>query len=285
MQNNSIVFVTGATGNQGGAVVKHLLANGFRVKALVRNADSPKAQILVNENLEIVTGDLNEPESYQHYLHNVDAIFCNLHFAEGVDKEIRQGISLADLAKQHNIKHFIYSSVVGCDLNTGIPHWESKFKIENHIKSIGINYTILRPASLLENLLIPDVKKRVLKGKLVLPVKATLQQQFIASDDIGRVSAIILSNTEKYKGRTIPLAGDQLDGLELAAAFSKVLDRKINFQQLPMLIVRLIMGKGLTKMFRWINKNEGLLLSDLTALHKEFPGMVTVEEWIKEKYN
>ena len=70
------------------------------------------------------------------------------------------------MAKENGVKHFLYSSVIGADVHTGIPHWESKFQIENHIKQIGLSYTIIRPASLFENLLIPQVKSRLLKGKL-----------------------------------------------------------------------------------------------------------------------
>ena len=280
MQNRKNVFVTGATGNQGGAVVRHLLSKGFGVKALVRNPDSPRTKSLVQENVEIVKGDLNDPASYINHLQNTDAVFCNLHFKEGVDKEIRQGFNLVTISKEKGVKHFIYSSVIGCDLNTGIPHWESKWKIENHIKSTGIDFTILRPASLFENLLLPQVKSRILKGKLVLPTRADKVQQFICADDIGRVSASILSDPGKYAGRTIMLASEQMDGSELAAVFSKVLSKDMKFQQLPKLIVRLAMGKGLAKMFRWINDNDAVLIKDIGELKKEFPGMVSIEKWI-----
>jgi uncharacterized protein YbjT (DUF2867 family) len=284
MLNGKTVFVTGATGNQGGAAVRHLLSKGFKVKALVRNPDSSRAKSLVQENVEIVKGDLNDPASYSNHLQNTDAVFCNLHFSEGVDKEIRQGINLVTISREQRVKHLIYSSVVGCDLNTGIPHWESKFKIETHIKSTGIDYTILRPVSLFENLLLPQVKSRILKGKLVLPVRRDKVQQFIGADDIGRISAIILSNPEKYAGRTIMLASEQMDGNQLAAVFSKVLNRNIKFQQLPMFIVRLIMGKGLAKMFRWVNDNDLVIVKDIDELKNEFPEMISIEKWIEKNF-
>ncbi len=280
MQNGKSVFVTGATGNQGGAAVRHLAGNGFHVKALVRNPDGIPPQSLRQEHVEIIKGDLNDPSSYRHHLQNLDAVFCNLHFTEGVDKEVQQGISLVDSCKEQGVKHLVYSSVVGCDLNTGIPHWESKFKIENHIKSTGIDFTILRPASLFENLLVPQVKSRILKGKLVLPTAKNCMQQFVGADDVGRVSAAILSNPAMYAGRTIGLATEQMDGSQLAAIFSRVLKRDIKFQQLPMFITRLMMGKGLAKMFRWINENDGVLVKDINALKKEFPDMLSIEEWI-----
>jgi len=273
------IFVSGATGNQGGATVKSLLDKGFSVKALVR--DSLKAKFDTHKNLEIIKGDLNKVASYRQHLQDCDGVFCNLVFKYGIEKEIKQGFELVDASKQANIKHFVYSSVIGCDQNTGIPHWESKNKIENHIKASGISYTILRPSSLYENLLIPQVKSRILKGKLVLPTKKNTVQQFIGSEDIGKIATTLFSNPEIYQAKTINLAAEQMDGEELAATFSKAMGREIKFQQLPMFITRLVMGRGLTKMFRWINNNDACFVKDLQALRNEFPGMLGLEEWIK----
>ena len=284
MQKTESVFVTGATGNQGGAAVRHLLSKGFHIKALVRNPDAIPAQLIRQNNDEIIKGDLNDPASYRHHLQNLHAVFCNLQFTAGVNKEVQQGLNLVDNCKEQGVKHLIYSSVVGCDLNTGIPHWESKFKIEKHIESTGINFTILRPASLYENLLVPQVKSRVLKGKLVLPTAKNCIQQFVGADDVGRISAIILTNPEMYAGRTIGLAAEQMDGSQLATIFSEVLKREIKFQQLPMFITRLIMGKGLAKMFRWINDHDGILVKDIDSLKKEFPGMLSIEKWIDNNF-
>ncbi|MBL0130714.1 MAG: NmrA family NAD(P)-binding protein [Chitinophagaceae bacterium] len=174
--------------------------------------------------------------------------------------------------------------MVGCDLNTGIPHWESKNLIENYIKSTGLNYTILRPASLYENLLMPQVKSRILKGKLVLPTRADKIQQFIGSQDIGRISTMIFADPLKYSGRTLTLASEQMNGNQLARVFSTVLNREIKFQQLPMFITRLVMGSGLAKMFRWINNNDALFMSEMESLKKEFPGMLSIEKWIENNF-
>lgn len=281
MQAAKTIFVTGATGNQGGAVVRNLLKKGFQVKALIRNPSTKAATAIAQKNVEIIKGDLNDPASYQQHLDEADGVFCNLSFNEGVEKEIRQGIDLVTISKEKKVKHFVYSSVIGCDLNTGIPHWESKFTIEDHIKKTGIDFTIIRPSSLYENFLLPQVKSRILKNKLVLPTKKSTVQQFISSEDIGRISTAIFSNPEKYIGRTLVLATEQMDGEQLAAIFSKALGKEIKFQQLPMFIVRLVMGKGLSKMFRWINDNDAVFMKDTDGLRNEFPGMLSLEEWIK----
>lgn len=284
MPKGTTVFVTGATGNQGGAVTRHLLRNGFHVKALVRNPDSPRAVDLRRENVQIVKGDLNDPATYQQHLSSDDLVFCNLHFAEGVEKEISQGLLLTDLAKERGVRHFVYSSVVGCDMHTGIPHWESKFKIEKHIQSSGMDYTILRPASLYENLLLSQVKSRILKGKLVLPTKADKVQEFIGADDIGLISTAIFANTTHYTGKIIPLAAEKMDGNQLAALFAQVLNRKMKFSTLPGFITRLALGKDLFKMFRWVNNNDVLFVKDIEALKNEFPGMTPLSKWIENHF-
>ena len=276
------IFVTGATGNQGGGATRNLLSKGFYVKALVRNP--ALAKLNAHENLEIIKGDLDDVNSYRQHLHDCDGVFCNLVFTSGIKKEIRQGFDLFNASKESHVKHFVYASVIGSDLHTGIPHWESKNTIENHIKTSGINYTILRPSSLYENMLLPQVKSRIQKGKLVLPTHRTTVQQFISSEDVGRVATTVFSNPERYRDLTLNLAAEQMDGEQLSATFSKVMGREIKFQQLPMIITRLFMGKDLAKMFRWINDNDTCYVKDLQAFKKEFPGMLSLEEWIRTHF-
>ena len=281
MQIFKTIFVTGATGNLGGAATRNLLSNGYQVKALVRNP----AKLAAHENLRVIKGDLNDPNTYKDHLKDAEAIFCNLHFNEGVDKEVRQGIDIIDSARANHIKFFIYSSVIGSDLHTGIPHWESKFIIENHLKASGIDFTILRPASLYENLLLPQVKSRILKGKLVLPTLRGKIQQFISAEHVGKIATTIFSDPGNYRNSTINLATEQMDGEELALLFSKVMKRKIKYQQLPMLIARLVMGRNLAKMFHWINHHDVLFVKDMESFNKQFPAMLSFEEWIKNHFD
>jgi uncharacterized protein YbjT (DUF2867 family) len=281
MQNSKTIFVTGATGNQGGAVARSLLNNGFRVKALTRNPSSRAAQNLKKLDAEIVQGDLNNTDTFRNHIKNVDGIFTVLTYENGIDKEIKQGIALANLAKEYDIKHFLYSSVIGADSNTGIPNWESKFKIENYIKQMNLPYTIIRPSSLFENFLIPQVKSRILKGKLASPVNKDVVQQFISSKDIGEISAAIFMDPGKYSGKTLTLAAEEMDMKKVADIFSEVLGKEIKYQKLPMVITRLVMGKNLYKMFKWVNENNAVFLKDLERFRKEYPNLTGLKQWIQ----
>ncbi len=285
MTTNKTIFVTGATGNQGGAVARSLTQQGFAVKALTRNSKSSKAQALQKQNTHLVEGDLNNAETYREHLKDVYGIFSVQSAENGVEKEITQGITLANVAKEYEVKHFVYSSVFGADLNTGIPHWESKFKIENHIKRLDLPYTIIRPASLFENFLLPQVKSRILKGKLSSPVNKDVVQQFISSKDIGNIGAAIFLNPAEYVRRTILIATEQMDMQQVAILFSEVLGREIKYQKLPMFITRLVMGKDLYKMFTWINEKNMSAKENVESTRKEFKDFLNLESWIKNKFS
>ncbi len=281
MPDVKTIFVTGATGNQGGAVAKSLHNNGFSVKALTRNPASLAAQKLKASDIEIIKGDLNDVRSLQNHIQGVDGIFSVQSFEKGTDQEIRQGIALASLAKEHQVKHFIYASVAGADLHTGIPHFESKFIIENHIKQIGLPYTILRPTAFLENFLLPPVKSRILKGKLSSPIDKHVVQQFISVVDIGKISVEIFNHPERTLGKTIMLGVEEMNMQALASIFSEVMGREIKYQKLPMFITRLVMGSDLYKMFKWINENEGGFMKDIPSFREENPTLTTIKQWIK----
>ena len=284
MTNNKTIFVTGGTGNQGGAVARNLVQQGFTVKVLTRNIESPKSQNLKNLNIELINGDLNNTDTFREHLKDIYGIFSVQSFENGVDKEMNQGIALADLGKEINIKHFLYSSVFAANLNTGVPHMDSKFKIENHIRQIGLPFTILRPTSLYENFLIPQVKKGILKGKLVQPINRNTVQQYIASEDIGKAAAKIFQNNDNYLGKTIPLATEQLTMQEVADIFSKVLKKKIVYKKLPAFITKLFMGNSLFKMFKWMNEKSVFSIEDVTLTRKEFPNPLSLQRWIEMNF-
>ena len=284
MTNNKTILVTGGTGNQGGAVAKNLSAQGFPVKVLTRNPDSIKAKNLSKINIQLVKGDLNSGDTYRQFLKDVYGIFSVQTFENGVGKEISQGIELATIAKEFGVKHFLYSSVAGANLNSGVPHIESKFKIENHIKQIGLPFTIIRPTSFYENFLIPQVKSGLLKGKLVQPVNEDTILQYIASDNIGTAAIKIFENPEKYLGKTVPLAAEQLSSHEVAELFSEVLNKRIRYKKLPSLITRLFIGKSVYKMFKWMDKENRFLMEDVNLTRSEFSNIISLKTWIETNF-
>ena len=285
MENRKVILVTGGTGNQGGAVARNLLKQGkWKVKVLSRNQESIKSKILKSEGIDVVEGNLNDPISYSEYFNKIYGIFSVQNFTNGIDKEIEQGKKTAELAKLKGVKHLLYSSVSGTDLESGIPHFESKNKIEEHIKNIGVPFTIIRPTSFYENLLNPEVKKRILKGKLVMPINKDVSQEFISMQDIGIIAGQIFNNPSKYLSKTITIASDKMTMEDLSKLLSKTMNKEIKYEKLPKIITRLVMGRNLYKMFDWVNKERPEFVSDIEAFRKEFMGMTNLESWLKEEF-
>ncbi len=280
----NIIFVTGATGNQGGAVAWHLLQRGFHVKALTRTAGSAKARKLQEQNVELVEGDLNEPASYRDQLKGAYGVFSVQTFAHGVDREVRQGIQLANQAAEIGVTHFVYSSVAGADRRTGVPHWDSKLQIEDRVRQLAMPHSIIRPTALFENFLIPQVKSRIAANKLSSPLHANTVQQLLAADDVGRLVAEMFAQPDKYLGKTITPAAEELTTQQIAALFSETLKRLIVHQKLPMLVVRLFMGKALYKMFDYINSNDCRFVDDVEGFKRDYPGMTSLRSWIAQHF-
>jgi len=284
ISGNSIL-VTGATGRQGGAVIRHLLKNNFEVKALSRTPDSIAAQILVSKGVTVVKADMSDPSSLLNAMKGCDRVFSVQNFFEyGAEKEIEYGKNMADTAKKSNISHFIYNSVCNADSKTGVPHFETKNIIEQYVKSIDLPYTIIRPVKFMENYYIPQVFKGILSGKLFDPIKAGKKHQMLAVDDIGAYVADAFANPGKYKGRTIELAGEELTNEEIAATMSGVLGIKIKFKKLPLIIARLAMDKEMYLMFKWFNEKG--FDANMEETKKNFPAvkMTTLKNWLMNEH-
>jgi len=278
------VLVTGATGRQGGAVICHMLPKGWRLRALTRNPASHKAKELARQGVEVVQGDLENPRSLEAVCRGVYGIYSVQDFwSVGAKREIQQGKNLADAAKKVGVQHFVYSSVGGAERSTGIPHWESKWEIEKHIRQLALPVTIFRPASFMETYHILEVEVSILKGKLADPIHGDKPYQTIATDDIGAFVALAFERPKDFLGLELEIAGSELTNLEAVKVFSRVLGKPVRFRKLPLPLVRLVLGKEFYAMFRWFNE-EGYK-ADIAGLHRRYPEihLHTLEEWLREE--
>src|SRR5918998_36462 len=139
-------------GYTGGAVASSLLDRGFPVRALTRDPGKPEARDLGERGAEVVRGDLDDRSSVDQALEGACGVFSMQNFWEiGYDREVRQGVMLADAAHAADVAHFVYSSVGCAYRETGIPHFDSKWEIEEHVRGLGLPYTILRPVFFMQN--------------------------------------------------------------------------------------------------------------------------------------
>lgn len=274
-----LILVTGATGNQGGAVARSLLKRGFRVRALTRNPQNPKAQALAEQGAEVVQGDLDDLASVGQAVKGVYGVFSVQNFYEtGAEGEIQQGIMLADAAKAANVQHFIYSSVGSAERKTGIAHFDSKWQIEEYVRQISIPHTVFRPVAFNYSIASLDNRKSVLEGTWTMPLSRDTRLQVLSEEDYGVFVAMALENSEQWLGRSLEVASDELSMIEMAEAFGRVIGRSVEYVQMPWEQFRQASGEELTSMLRWF-EDVGYD-ADLVALRNEYP-LTTFEQYLR----
>lgn len=277
--SEKMIVVTGATGQQGGATARHLLAQGWRVRALVRDPNKPAAQALAAKGAELVQGDLDDRASLDRALAGAYGVFSVQTFMgpDGPAGETRQGKLLADAAQAAGVQHFVYTSVGGAERKSGLPHFESKFQIEEHIRGLGLPATILRPVFFMENLRSPWMGPR--DGVLAIGLRPTTSLQMIAADDIGAFAALAFVRAREYIGKALEIAGDSLTGPQVADAFTRATGQPVRFVEQPLEQVRSFNAE-MADMFAWFNDHG--YAADIPALRKLHPGLMTFETWLRK---
>ena len=195
MSSNSdkTILVTGVTGQQGGAVARRLHADGWRVRGLTRDPDAERARPLRELGVELVAGDLTDEGSLAAPIAGVYGVFAMATpFEKGVENEIAQGNTLGDVAAAAGVRHYVYSSVGSANKRTGIPHFESKASVEEHLKGLGLPLTIVRPVYFMENLVRYGARRTEEEGAVHgRALKSTKGVQIIAVGDIAAIVAIV----------------------------------------------------------------------------------------------
>ncbi|MBI3670359.1 MAG: NmrA/HSCARG family protein [Acidobacteria bacterium] len=274
------ILVTGATGRQGGAVARHLRTSGWRVRALTRDPQKPAAQTLAGLGVEVVMGDLDDRNSLAQALKDVYGVFSVQNFWEtGAAREIQQGKTLADAAKAAGVAHLVYSSVGGAERSTGVPHFDSKWEIEQHIRALGLPATILRPVFYMDNFEGPNFRPAILQGTLTMAMRPDRPLQMIAVEDIGAIAALAFEKPAEFKGRAIELAGDEMTMPQAAEAFSRVMQRTVRFVEQPIEQVRSFSPEAAI-MFEWFDQKG--YAADIQGLRALYPALMNFERWLQK---
>jgi uncharacterized protein YbjT (DUF2867 family) len=279
MSQKLVVVVTGATGKQGGAVAKSLLERGHKVRAVTRNTDSAKARELANAGVTLVRASLEDTAALTKALEEATSLFAmTTPFEAGTQAETRQGVSAADAAKAAGV-HLVFTSVGPANRHTGVPHFDSKHEVEEHIAKIGVRATVLAPVYFMENLYFG--KEQLAKGVYATPLPPTKQLAQVAVADIGAVAVRLLEDPARFAGKRFELGGDEPTGNDVVAVLSRVAGRQFTYFQVPLDIIRQRMGEDGVKMYKWFDR-VGYTV-DRTALRHEFPDVAfhNFESWAK----
>jgi uncharacterized protein YbjT (DUF2867 family) len=274
------VLVTGATGKQGGAVAKHLLAQGVKVRALTRNANSTAAENLRHAGAELVQGDLNDRASLDRALAGANAVFSVQDFwAEGVGYagEVQQGKNLADAAQKAQVMHFVQSGMARATRIEGVEHFESKQAVCDYIRTIGLPHTVLGTVYFMDNLLDPQRGGGMTFPTLSGTLRKTTQMHMLAVDDLGAIAAHIFIHRERYLGHHIDIASDCLTVSEMKQIYERVSGMKPKSWSLPAWALRLF-NKDFAKQLAW--QNDPGWSFPVAASRTIYPALTSLEEFI-----
>jgi uncharacterized protein YbjT (DUF2867 family) len=232
-----LIAVIGGTGQQGGATARALLAAGAPVRALVRDPAAAAAVALRDAGAELVTADVEDPGSLRHGLAGVAGLFAMTTFvgADGTEGEVRRGGLIAEAAHDVGVPHVVYSSVGGAERHSGVPHFESKRRVEERLTALGLTTTVVRPTFFMENFTSFFAPKTE-DGAVVLraPLRPGVPLQMVAVDDVGAVAAACLLDRGSVPGGAVEIAGDELTGEQIAAAFGERAGAPARFEALPL---------------------------------------------------
>jgi uncharacterized protein YbjT (DUF2867 family) len=282
LTSERLVLVTGGTGKQGGATVTHLLsAKRARVRVLTRNPDSPKAKLLASQCVELVRGDMNDADSVKAALSGVSAVFSVQNFMDkgGVEAEEQRGKAFADSVKSANGPHLVYTSAEGVERDSGVPHYQSKWRIEQHIRQLGLPATIIRPVAFMDSFATSSLGRGMALGLFRSVLGTTKRIKLVATSDIGWFAARALEDPTRFSGRVIPLAGDELSIAEILETYRKVTGRTPWIAPIPSILPGLIMPKEIASMLKWIGEQG--FKANINELRQEHPGLLTFEAWLR----
>lgn len=308
-QNSKVLLITGATGQQGGAVVDALLAQQSQsttpltILGVTRNPDSASAKKLAAKSplIKLLKGDLSDPaplfttarEITKQPVWGVFSVQTPAMKGGPETEEEKQGKALVDAALEHGVKHFVQTSVDrGGDENswtdpTDVPHFISKHNIELHLRDRAamangaMSWTILRPVAFFDNFA-PGFQSRVFLAAL----KAELHGkplQFVATKDIGifGAQALLHGQDQAYRNQAISLAGDSLTAEQITEVFKRNVNNPIS-PTFGFLGSALLWGvKEMGTMVRWFDRvGYGADIQKCKSLN---PGMLDMAAWLREE--
>ena len=283
MASKELVLVTGATGQQGGAIARELLGAGWPVRAMTRKPESEAARALAALGAEVVKGDLDDERSLHAALSGAwGAVGVQNTWEAGVEQEEEQGKRFARAVRDTGVQHLHYQSVASAHRDTGIPHFDNKWRVEQTIRELGIpSYTVVRPVFFMENLLGPWFKPYIDQGTLAIGMQPETKLQMIAVRDIGKYGLVAFERHDALNGRAIDVSGDEHSGPEMAAILSEITGRPISFYQVPIDQVR-AGSEDFAIMLEWFDAVG--YNADIEGNAKEFGVKPTrFREWAKEQ--
>ncbi|MGW4814111.1 NmrA/HSCARG family protein [Kitasatospora cineracea] len=275
------IAVFGATGQQGGAVVDALLDHRARVRALVRDPQSDRAQALAARGVELAAVRTDDPASLAAALAAVEGFSFmtpEANSLEEVEAEIRIGTALVDAAAEAGVPHVVFNSVFGADRERGVPHHDSKHAIEEYLRKSGLRASMVRATAFMENfasVLAPSLEHGEIVLRMPLPEDVALKM--ISVRDIGRVAAALLLDIAQAPGGAVDLVGDELTGPRIAAAFGARAGLPARYETLPLSVLPTELDRVMFREFAKAAERP----ADPAVVRSIEPAALDLVEWIR----
>jgi uncharacterized protein YbjT (DUF2867 family) len=308
MPEKKIIAVVGATGAQGGGLVRAILADpgaGYAARALTRDVKSDKAKELARLGAEVVQADVSNALSMKLAFNGAYGAYCVTffwaHFTP--EKELAQAATMAQAAKHAGVKHVIWSTLedtrkfVPLSDNRmptlmgkyKVPHFDAKGEANNAFKQLGVPTTYLLTSFYWENLIYFGMgPKQGPDGKLALTLPmGDKKLPGIAADDIGKCAYGIYKKGVEFIGQTVGVAGEHLTGTQMAAALTKALGREVRYNDVPPAVYRKLDFPGaddLGNMFQFMQEFESKFCGARNLDHARIfnPSMRTFDTWLTQ---
>jgi uncharacterized protein YbjT (DUF2867 family) len=277
--SDRVVVVTGATGRQGGAVARHLLSDGWRVRALTRKPKGKPARRLAALGAEVVGADMARRATLDVAFRDAYGVFSVQNpMTAGFDGEIDQGKNVADAAKKAGVQHVVYGSA-GIGRRAGVGSWDSKLIVQAHMETLGLPLTVLRPTAFMELMtdrgFFPPVAMWHLMPKLMGVERPVL---WLCVDDLGAIAAKAFADPNRFIGADLHLVSDVRSNAECREIWREVIGRAPRRFPMPTWMFERFVGTDLTTMWRWLHAND--IDVDGAQTRDILPTASTVQEWL-----
>jgi len=250
MTEKKIIAVIGATGAQGGGLVRAILndrSGQFAVRALTRDVNTDKAKELAKLGAEVVAVNVDDPESLKKAFHGAYGAYCVTFFWEhfSPEKELAQARNMAEAAKAAGLKHVIWSTLEDTRKlvplsddrmptlqgNYKVPHFDAKGEANQIFAQLDVPTTFLLTSFYWDNFIHFGMgPKADQSGKLAITFPmGDRKLPGIAAEDIGKCAFGIFAKGQEYIGKTVGIAGEHLTGEQMAAVFTDALGKDVKY--------------------------------------------------------
>jgi uncharacterized protein YbjT (DUF2867 family) len=311
MPAKKLIVVMGATGAQGGGLIRAILADaagGFAVRAVTRNAASDKAKELARLGAQVIEADADKPESLKTAFQGAYGVFCVTFFWDhfSPDREYAQASAMAHAADHAGVRHAIWSTLEDTRKYVPltdnrmptlmgrfkVPHFDAKAEADPVFTQLGVPTTFLLTSFYWENLIYSGMGPKKDAGGLLsftLPM-ADCPLPAIASEDIGRCAYGIFKQGRTWIGKTVGVAGEHLTGTAMAASLSRALGQEVHYNYVPPEVYRTLGFPGAEDLGNMFQFNRDFSAECCKARSLEVsrslnPQLQTFDAWLAQNKN